>query len=130
MGLKTARSTRLLVVVVLLGVFSAVGVAAAKDDPQPPSISSAPASATNQTSASFTYTDAQTVTKFQCSLDGSAFADCGTSRPSTKSYSGLSAGSHTFRVRAVIGSTTTAATAYSWTVDQTPPPTPAVLGPL
>lgn len=81
---------------------------------------------TNQTSASFKYSDSMvsgyTFTRFACSLDGAAYAACGTTLSgSTQSYSGLSAGSHTFKVEAVYGSTTTAATSYSWTIDLTPP---------
>jgi hypothetical protein len=102
---RTARSARGKGLLTLLGVLclgSAVTwVAFAASTPPPaPTITSGPANPTSQTSATFTYTDSQPVTKFQCSLDGGAFVDCGTSRPSTKTYSGLSAGSHTFRVRA------------------------------
>lgn len=112
-------------VAVLLGVLAVMGVAVALADSAPPapSITSAlPANPTNSTSASFTYTDSASVTKFQCQLDGGGFVDCGTVRPSTKSFAGpLAQGSHTFDVRAVSGSKTSSATSYTWVVDTTAP---------
>lgn len=125
---RTTRSARRFTLVALLGVL-AVGVVggylafAANTPPPAPTISAKPAASVNVTTASFTYTDAQTVTKFQCALDGASFVDCGTTLPSSKSYTGLSVGSHTFQVRAFVqqGSQTSSATSYSWVVDQTPP---------
>lgn len=114
--------------VALLCVLGATGVGAymafaAGSPPPAPTISSAPANPTNQTSASFTYTDSQAVTKFQCALDGGSFVDCGTALPSTKTYAGLAGGSHTFQVRAFVqqGGLTSAATSFSWVVDVTSP---------
>jgi hypothetical protein len=111
--------------VALLGVL-AVGVwaaftAFAATPPPAPTISAQPANPTNSTSASFTYTDSATITKFQCAIDNGSFADCGTKRPSSKSYGGLGAGSHTFRVRAVASSGTSGATSYTWVIDRTAP---------
>jgi trimeric autotransporter adhesin len=106
------------------GVWVAVALAA---NPVPsPTITSQPANPTSQTSASFSYTEsnAVTLTRFECSLDSTTtYVACGTSRPSSKSYSGLGAGSHTFRVRAVSSSPsgTSDPTAYTWTIDTTAP---------
>ena len=86
-----------------------------------PTITSSPPNPSSSRSASFTYTDSQAITRFECSLDGAAFAACGTARPSSKSYGGLADGPHTFRVRAVSGSTTSAATSYAWVIDTTAP---------
>ena len=61
-----------------------------------PVITSTPANPTNQTSASFSFTDTQTGVSFLCQLDGSAFSACSSPAP----YSGLSQGSHTFSVKA------------------------------
>jgi len=96
---------------------------AAGTPPPAPTITAKPVNPTNSTSASFTYTDTQTVTSYQCSLDGAAFADCGTTQTSTKSYSNLAAGSHTFQVRAFVkqGNLTGPATSYTWVIDTTPP---------
>jgi len=117
----TAR-TKLLTVLGVLGVAAAVtAVASATGSPPAPSISSSPANPTNATSASFTYTDSAAITKFQCKLDSGSFADCGTTRPSTKTYSGLAAGSHTFQVKAVSGSETSSATSSTWVIDLSAP---------
>lgn len=87
-----------------------------------PSITAKPANPTNQTSASFTYTHQKSISSFQCSLDGSAFAGCGTSRPSTKVYPGpLAPGAHTFQVRAIMGIQTSPAAVFTWTIDTTAP---------
>jgi hypothetical protein len=87
-----------------------------------PTITLHPSSPTTLTSASFTFTNVFN-TRFQCSLDGSAFTTCGTSRPSTKSYPGpLAVGSHTFKVRAAFGSQMSSATSFSWTINANPPP--------
>jgi Big-like domain-containing protein len=80
-------------------------------------ITSGPAAATNQTSASFTFSSEPGST-FECRLDAEAFAAC----PSPKNYPSLTDGAHNFRVRATdqagnTGSTTT----YSWTIDRTAP---------
>ncbi len=103
--------------------------------PAAPTITSSPANPTNQTTASFQFTGEAGAT-FLCSLDGSAFSTCS----SPKSYSGLAAGSHTFRVEArdSVGNTGSPA-ASTWTIDLTAPtvvslnradPNPTNAGPL
>lgn len=89
-------------------------------------ITSGPASITNSTSATFSFKSNRSTAKFQCSLDGSAFSTC----KSPKSYSSLSSGSHTFRVRAtyLIWTDPTPATA-TWSIDITPPETSITSGP-
>jgi hypothetical protein len=123
---RASRSASWLRLAALLVVLTVGGwgtwAALAASGPAAPTISSAPANPANQNSASFTYTDSQAVAKFQCALDGSAFSDCGTTRPSTKTYSGLAQGSHTFQVRAVDSKgNLSSATSYTWTIDTTPP---------
>lgn len=85
-----------------------------------PLITSKPSNPSNQTSPTFKYSHASVVT-FQCSIDGSAFSICGTGKSGTKAYSGLTAASHTFVVRAVRLSQTSAGTSYTWTIDRTNP---------
>jgi hypothetical protein len=97
------------------GVFAASG-------PPAPSITSSPASPTNQTSASFSFSDSQSGVTFQCKLDTGAFATCA----SPKAYSSLTAGSHTFQVQAVAAGKTSGTTSFTWTVDLTPPAAPTV----
>ncbi len=91
------------------------------------SISAQPDVSTASTSASFEFSGSDSVTpaaslSFECSLDGAAWASCS----SPKSYSGLAAGEHTFRVRAsdAAGNTDSSPASYSWTVlDTTAPET-------
>ncbi len=91
-------------------------------DATPPdtSIDTQPANPTNQTSASFTFTATETAT-FECDLDGGEFAAC----TSPQAYTSLSAGSHTFQVRATdtAGNTDPTPASYTWTIDTTPPET-------
>jgi hypothetical protein len=84
-------------------------------------IDSAPAALTASTSASFGFHATAAPATFQCSRDGGAFAGC--SNPAV--YSALSAGPHSFAVRAVTsgGTDPTPATA-SWTIDTTAPTSP------
>ena len=108
----------------VLGAAAYGGYAVAKNNPPAaPSITASPTAFSNSQSASFTYSDTDSIQKFQCSLDGSAFADCGTTNPATKTpaYSGLAAGSHTFQVKAVNANGTSSATSYTWTIDLTAP---------
>jgi hypothetical protein len=119
------RTTR--AIVVFLGVLAVgsfgLGVYALAAQPLPaPTIASMPANPTNQTSATFTYTDQKKISSFQCSIDSSTtFVACYTGQTSTKSYSGLALGSHTFHVKAISGSDVSAVTSYAWTIDQTAP---------
>ncbi len=91
--------------------------------PPPPTITSAPANPTTQTSASFSFTDSQRGVSFLCQLDSSAFAAC----PSATTYSGLSQGSHTFSVEAQDSAgNQSSATSFTWTINSTTPPTPTI----
>jgi hypothetical protein len=85
-------------------------------------ITSKPPNPSNSTSPSFSFSADEPAT-FQCSLDGATFASC----MSPKSYSGLTDGSHTFRVRATDQAGNTGLpTSYAWTVDGNPPPAPTI----
>jgi Bacterial Ig-like domain len=70
-------------------------------------------------SASFAFSSSKSNTTFKCSLDGSTFAAC----TSPMSYSSLSQGEHTFRVRAIDASGTQDPTpaSRSWAVDTVGP---------
>ena len=70
-----------------------VGVKPHSPVPPTPVITSTPTNPTNQTSASFSFTDTQAGVSFLCQLDGSAFSAC----TSPRTTLALSQGSHTFR---------------------------------
>ena len=90
-------------------------------------VSSGPANPTNQTGATFSFTSTEAGSTFECSLDGAAFALC----TSPKSYSGLTAGAHTFQVRATdpVGNTDATPASFGWTIDLTAPDTTITSGP-
>lgn len=111
-----------------IGVFITVAVVAlglqtafSKPVVAPPTITSQPANPTNSTSATFSFTGPAGAT-FQCKLDVAAFAVCS----SPKSYTGLTQGSHTFQVKAVVGADQSTAASYTWTVDTVAPPAPSI----
>ena len=84
-------------------------------------ITSNPPAATNSTSASFTFTSTEAGSTFECRLDAAAFAPCA----SPQNLTGLTAGNHTFRVRAIdaAGNLDGSPAAYTWNVDLTAPNT-------
>ena len=92
-------------------------------DTTPPetAIDSGPSGTVSGTSASFSFSSSEAGSAFECSLDAAAFASCG----SPKSYAGLSAGTHTFSVRATdaAGNTDATPATRSWTVNTTSPVT-------
>jgi hypothetical protein len=86
--------------------------------PPAPTITSSPANPTNQTSASFSFSDTQAGVTFLCQLDTAAFTAC----TSPISYAGpLAQGSHVFSVEAQDSSgNQSSPTSYSWTINTTP----------
>ncbi|MCY1073568.1 kelch repeat-containing protein [Archangium lansingense] len=83
-------------------------------------LTSAPASPSNQPTASFTFSS-EASASFECSLDGAAFSAC--TSPAT--YAQLPEGPHSFRVRArdVAGNVDATPAAHDWTLDQIAPDT-------
>ena len=65
-------------------------------DTNPPdtNISSGPGSLTNATSATFVFTSTEAGASFECAIDGGTYVAC----TSSKSYTGMADGSHTFSV--------------------------------
>ncbi|MGH3340382.1 MAG: hypothetical protein ACRDPL_16355, partial [Propionibacteriaceae bacterium] len=84
-------------------------------------INSGPPAVTNSTSASFTFSSNESGSSFQCSLDSAPFTTC----TSPTNYTALSAGAHTFEVRATdpAGNTDATPDSHSWTVELTAPET-------
>ncbi len=84
-------------------------------------ISGHPADPTNALTASFGFSSTKPGSAFQCQLDDGAYSAC----TGTMSYEGLSAGTHTFAVKAIdTGNNAEEKPArFSWTIDTTPPHT-------
>ena len=93
-----------------------------KIETEPPALSGSSA-------ATFTFVGETVghVEGFECSLDGAAFAAC----TSPKELTGLSDGSHEFKVRAVNGegNVDLSPATYEWTVDTAPPEVTITAGP-
>jgi CSLREA domain-containing protein len=92
------------------------------------SIDSGPASPTEDTTASFTFSSGEAGVTFECSLDGASFTAC--SSPHT--VNDLSVGDHNIRVRArdAAGNADATPDLYEWTVvAPVPPDTSVTSGP-
>jgi hypothetical protein len=92
-------------------------------------ITSGPASQTNQTSAAFVVVamDSLPIVSYQCSLDFAAFTACS----STPTYSGLTAGPHVFEVTAIdsAGNVGAPPAVWNWTIKTQAPTFTIVSGP-
>ncbi len=92
-------------------------------NPPDTTILTSPPPVTSNSTASFTFdgTDNDGVASFECRLDGAAFSAC----TSPVNLSTLSAGSHTFQVRAidVTGNPDPSPASFTWAVDLTSPET-------
>ena len=94
-------------------------------EPPDTTIDSGPSGTVQAPDASFAFSASRSGTTFECSIDGGAFTGCST----PKSYSGLGAGEHTFRVRAVdsaAGEDPTPAS-RTWTIAEPPPSQPNLI---
>jgi hypothetical protein len=103
------------------------------EDTTPPdtSILTYPPSLTNSTSANFTWTGSDNVTStvnlvYSYQLDSASWGNWSSS--TSTSYSALSAGSHTFNVKAKdeAGNEDNSPASCTWTIDTTPPTLPSV----
>jgi hypothetical protein len=91
--------------------------------PAAPQIVSAPPNPSGSKSATFAFTDAEAGASFLCKLDGGSFSACA----STKTYTGLSEAQHTLAVEGKDAAGNVGpATAFTWRVDTTAPPKPAI----
>ena len=92
-------------------------------DTTPPAITlNGPASGTQQTSATFTFSANEPAT-FRCRLDAAGFDAC----TSGIAYSGLQPGQHVFVVEAVDAAGNVGSRSHTWTIAEPPPPPPPVL---
>jgi predicted phage tail protein len=106
-------------------------VAVADNFPPDTAITSLPIGTTSSTSATFTFTSSQAGSTFECRRDAQLFGPC----PASKTYNGLSLGSHTFYVRATDPSDNTdgSPATETWTVvpaDPFAPETTITSGPI
>jgi hypothetical protein len=98
-------------------------VAVDSTPPPPPTLTSEPPDPSDSADATFAFSDADATATFVCQLDGGQAEACA----SPKAYSGLGEGAHAFAVTAIDpAGNTSSSTTYSWTVDLTPPPAPAI----
>lgn len=90
----------------------------------PPALKAHPASVTNARAARFELGHDAADVVLECRLDAAAFGPC----PTVVTYGGLAEGDHEFVARARDRLGRTGRTGgFSWRVDVTPPPTPAIV---
>lgn len=84
-------------------------------------ISSGPSGTVSNATANFTFSSSESVSTFQCRIDGGMWGAC----ISPKAYASLPDGSHDFSVRAIddAGNTDGSPASRTWTVDTVPPDT-------
>ncbi len=120
---KSRRTSVLMLLAVLISasalLLTVTTVADSKSSLAAPTITSAPGAATSSTSATLAFSGPSGAS-FKCQLDTAAYAACS----SPTSYAGLTAGTHTFGVKAVKGADESAVTSWTWTIDVTPPAAP------
>jgi hypothetical protein len=111
--------------VLVIGVLLAAGATAAA--PAAPTIDSHPPEVSASGDADFTFSYGSSV-NFQCRLVGSDFSNCGESvDKSSKNYSGLEDGPHTFEVTAIHDDDEPSDPAsWTWEIDRKPPPAPTI----
>jgi glucose/arabinose dehydrogenase/PKD repeat protein len=99
--------------------YTATYTADTESTPPQTTIVSGPSGNVKSTSASFSFSSSEADSTFQCRRDASTFSAC----TSPKSYSSLSQGNHTFRVRAInkAGNIDATAASRSWFVDTVVP---------
>lgn len=123
-GLSTGAHTYYVTATDSTGNVSSAGTASWTVDPTgfTVSITSSPSNPSTSSSASFAFETLTPGSTYECKLDTGSFSPC----TSSKSYSGLSDGSHTFAVHAINGSQATPDVSRTWVIDATPPNAPTL----
>jgi hypothetical protein len=87
--------------------------------PPAPQLLSHPTNPTGAVTARFTYVDSQSAVAFKCALDGAGFTPCSAGGVT---YAGLAKGTHTFAVKAQVGTKPPSKpTSFTWSIDTTAP---------
>jgi hypothetical protein len=119
------------ILIVTLALLQVSSVLASSDDTVPPEVTIAlsPSNPSNESDATFEFfanDDFSSTFHFSCKLDGMVWEDCSSdplSDSGTKSYSGLSEGSHTFQLNAIDEAGNDLSPnfeKYTWTIDLAP----------
>ena len=95
MSIRLLRAPLIVVIALLVGGASAFGMPYVPHTAPSVTITSKPTAWSNVAGPTFKWSKSGTISSTTCQIDGGSFTACTTS----KTYSGLAAGSHTFAVK-------------------------------
>jgi hypothetical protein len=122
MSNRMLRAPLIVVIALLVGGASAFGMPYVPHTAPSVTITSKPTAWSNVAGPTFKWSKSGTISSTTCQIDGGSFTACTTS----KTYSGLAAGSHTFAVK-VSGSGGSTTKTYTWQIDLTDPTDPTAI---
>ena len=122
MSTRMLRAPLIVVIALLVGGASAFGMPYVPHTAPSVTITSKPTAWSNVAGPTFKWSKSGTISSTTCQIDGGSFTACTTS----KTYSGLAAGSHTFAVK-VSGSGGSTTKTYTWQIDLTDPTDPTAV---
>ena len=122
MSIRMLRAPLIVVIALLVGGASAFGMPYVPHTAPSVTITSKPTAWSNVAGPTFKWSKSGTISSTTCQIDGGSFTACTTS----KTYSGLAAGSHTFAVK-VSGSGGSTTKTYTWQIDLTDPTDPTAI---
>src|SRR6185312_6005999 len=122
MSIRLLRAPLIVMIALLIGGASAFGMPLIPHTAPSVTITSKPTAWSNVDGPTFKWSKSGTITSTTCQIDGGSFSACTTS----KTYSGLAAGSHTFAVK-VSGSGGSTTKTYTWQIDLTDPSDPTAV---
>ena len=105
------RASLVTLVVVLAAVLSSAGIVdTAFAATAAPTVTSGPTTGTSSTTATLTYADTAAGATFTCALDTTTYTSCAATGIT---YTGLAVGKHSFKVKATVGTSTSACLLYT-----------------
>jgi hypothetical protein len=127
LGRRTSLAALLVALLALATGAAYAALSSAKaSGPAKPKITTKQPKLSNRTHVAFAFKSRAPV-DFLCSLDGGAFAACGSGTSGSISYPGpLADGPHTFQVEAQLGATIGPPADAKWTIDTQAPPPPVI----